>query len=238
MKHDLVRSMYEHFLGEITTTRDPVSKSQYFMYCISNAMVLQREGQTDVDVPLDEEIKETLLAATKKTPPSKTIEPAKELLQKCKKFAGKTETSFPNTIADEIVMAWRLRLDMDFQILYLDGLDEAEGMKPVVEWLRACARESDKILMKNLPCPLRVAEGLRKISKEYYLNGSPLFGWWETLPRNHSVVEPYSQSVESEGSEEKKESTTDWENAPQVVRDWDMKVVEGILRNAAKKYSR
>jgi len=217
---------------------DPVLKAQCYTYCIANACVLQREGQSDIHVPLDEETKQTLLAATK-FPPRQTAEPLKALTQRCRDFieGASAELPFPDSLADEIVMAWRLRLDMDFQILFLDSLNgpEAEYMTPVAEWLRACAKESDTIL-KELPRPLKVAERLRKISMDFYIDGSPLFGWWDEVPDIIRAESYLHRPTRPEAEEAEKAPSTDWENAPRAVKDWDMKVVEKILDNAKRRY--
>lgn len=248
MVTEIIRNIYEYSLRIMENSEDTKLKLECFIYCITYAGILQRKGYTDLHVPFDQNVKEVLLDITKASS-SHTVALVNELLLKCKKYVESSPPGFPlpESLIHEIVMVWYTRLYVSFQILYLTTLEgsEAEDMKPVLEWLRTHARELDA-LVKKLPKPLEVSEKLCGISKEFHIDGSPLFDWWDQIP---DVIRTEPWSSEKSNSSDyssmgrpakeylrprikpgmqvmERASKTDWENAPAAVRDWDMKIVE------------
>jgi hypothetical protein len=228
---DRVELGYEHFLEELEAQSAPILKAQCYLYCVAYALVLQREGREDIEVPFDEATSEGLELIAQ-TPPGLAVKPMAALAKECRAFLKEApvEYGLPDTLCDHIVKVWRYRLDLDFQILFIQHAQRLGDKAPsprVLEWLRACARESDKVL-KRLPCPLSVAERLRQMSEDLYISGSPLFAWWDYSSDIEKAEAALQQSLYLRPTSEHI-APTHWATAPQAVREWDIVTVRDIL---------
>jgi hypothetical protein len=133
-------------------------------------------------------------------------------------------SSIPQESIDGIIHFWLERLQFECLRLFLE---REGGGTPNVVSLRGAIEDACgelKLAFAQLPCPEPAARRLGIISERLFLEGSPLFGWWEPLSDRERLADLSSKA------EAGALPPPSWDVAPPVVQQWDLAVIKERAR--------
>ncbi len=225
-KHEsdlLVRSARQ-YRNEILRHDEPFLKARSYLSCIACLLPLLREGQPVEILRADAGVLEGLkeLATTDPAPIGESLEHKVDELRRSV-VASPSEDRIPEEICDQLVDAVRYRLDIDFQFMYVERY-APEVPAAFLIWLQRL-RKAVIGALDNVPAPTPVARQLETDSREFHIQGSPVFPWWD----HRSDMEKAGDALDGlarlsgRGTEQTAMMTeeTHWQLAPEAVRRWD-----------------
>ena len=212
--YDSLEASLPIFLKALQEESDPLLSAMMYLRCIERAMPLQLEDRHPAPIPLTSitlDGLEIFFAQPIEDVRDKLAERRKALCEAVDKFEKPKD--IPEDVIDEIALAWRARLDLEFWLLHFEN--PASGIpKPLTEALRARIHAVE-LEVVQMPRPPQVAERLRALSRIFHLEGNHLFPYW----RCDSDMEAAMHAMRDPEYSQEEEGPSDWDTAQESYRE-------------------